>query len=47
MVGRLMNGEVERIRKEEVMAELYHPRVCLEGLRKMTKHLRIVGVPTK
>jgi hypothetical protein len=36
-----MNDELERIWNEAVMASSrYYPSICLEGLRKPTKHDR-------
>jgi hypothetical protein len=42
-----MNDELKNISMDAVMAFLrYCPAICLEGLRKTTKNLRIARDPT-
>jgi hypothetical protein len=42
-----MNNELEGLHKEAVVALRFCPSICLKGLRKATKRLRIAGLRTE
>jgi hypothetical protein len=44
MAGSIVNNELKRMWKEEVVADLkYYPGISLERLQKITKNLRHVA----
>jgi hypothetical protein len=45
MIARLLNGELERMRKETAAASVvFYPDISLERLEKSTKHMRHICV---